>query len=122
MGDQDDPIEVKQNDSLPTVRYRALQADGTPVVLTGATIVFNMRSVTVSGGTVTIGSTVINRASATAIDATNGVMEYSPTAGWSVTNGLNQAEFEATLSTGKVITFPYGKNKYIWVEVTDDIA
>jgi len=123
LGDQTDPVPVKQNDTLPTIQYAATQGPAkTPVSLASASVVFSMRSVTVDqAGVVTPGSVVITRAAGTVVDSTNGIMEYSPTPTWSATNGLYQAEFEVTFTGGKVITFPPGRN-YIWIEVSDDIA
>lgn len=122
LGDLDDPIPVKQNDTRPVVRYKAFQ--GTPPVpvdLNGVGAVWNMRTVTQQGGTIIAGGTVVARAPATIADPDNGLMEYVPTAAWSPTNGLHQAEFEVSLSDGGILTFPPGA-QYIYLQISDDIA
>jgi hypothetical protein len=116
LGDQTDPILVKQGDTRPKIRATAWQgAAHVPVSLTGATVVFNMRLST-NPGTV-----VVNRQSASLADAANGVMEYTLTGVQTATVGVYQAEFEATLADGGVLTFPSGAN-YIWIQIGDDIA
>jgi hypothetical protein len=124
LGDQTDPYLVKQNDTRPKIRWQPKQGAPPAVIpMTGATAVFNMRSVTVNAqGVVTVGSVVISRGSATVADATNGIVEYTPSStSWSANIGLHQAEFEVTFSDGGVLTFPPG-DKYIWILIGDDIA
>lgn len=116
LGDQTDPILVKQNDTRPKVRASAWQGPSKiPVGLTGATVVFNMRLSTAPN------TVAVNRQPAILADASNGVMEYTFKSSETASNGLYQAEFEVTLSDGGVLTFPSGSN-YIWVQVGDDIA
>lgn len=116
LGDQTDPILVKQGDTRPKIRITAWQgASRTPVTLTGATAVFNMRLST-NPNTV-----VVSRQTATVVDAAAGVLEYAFTAAQTATVGLYQAEFEVTLSDGGIVTFPSGSN-YIYIQIGDDIA
>lgn len=115
LGDQTDPIPVKQGDT-PTIRGTLWQGTAsTPVPVTGATVVFNMRLSTAPN------TLVVNRQAATLTDAANGIVDYTLTALQTATIGLYQAEFEATLSTGRIQTFPPGK-QYIWIDIGDDIA
>lgn len=117
LGDQTDPILIKQGDTRPRVRARAWQGTtATPIPLTGATVVFNARLST-NPGTV-----IVNRQTATVIDGANGIMEYGFTAAQTQTTaGLYQTEFEVTLTDGSILTLPTGDN-YIWVRIGDDIA
>lgn len=116
LGDQTDPILVKQNDTRPKIRAYAWQGtSSTAIDITGATVVFNMRLST-SPGTVKV-----SRGSATIVSGATGGMEYTLTSGQTDTVGLYQAEFEITFSDGGILTVPSGSN-YIYVQIGDDIA
>lgn len=116
LGDQNNPILVKQNDTRPTIRGYAWQGPSqTAVNLTGASAVFNMRLAT-NPGTV-----VASRRPATVLAGTTGGVEYTLQASETATNGTYQAEFEITFADGGILTFPSGAN-YIYITVGDDIA
>lgn len=124
LGDQNDPILVKQGDTRPVIRWQPKQ--GSPpaaIPMTGATAVFNMRQVTVNPqGVTSPGAVVVNRGVATVADAANGILQFTPPdATWSATSSLHQAEFEVTFSDGGKMTFPPG-SQYIYILVGDDIA
>lgn len=124
LGDQTDPVRVKQNDTRPAIRYQPRQGSPPAVIpMTGATAVFNMRQVTVTPqGALTPGTVVVTRGAATVADQANGILQYIPsTGGWSANNGLHQAEFEVAFSDGGIETFPPG-DSYIYILVGDDIA
>lgn len=101
---------IKRGNTSPSLIYALLP---TSVVLTGATVRFNMRT---RGGTV-----VVNRAAATIVTATG-----TPTVryDWQVadlaTPGFYEAEFEVTYAGGAVEDFP--NDGFIGVAVTGDIA
>lgn len=110
-----DPFLIKQNDTRPKLRYNLKQGTNqTPIDITGATVVFNMRP---SAG----GSVVANRVSATIVSAATGVVEWTPTTGHTATVGDYLGEFEITFSDGGILTVPSGSN-YIYIRVGDDIA
>ena len=104
-------VTFKQGDRLPSLSVTAIKTDGTSYDLTGATAVFNMRSVS--------GTVKVNRAAAVVVDAAAGKLRYD----WGVsdldTTGDYEAEFECTIS-GKKLTVPTAG--YIPITVLDDIA
>lgn len=116
LGDSTDPFKIKQGDTLPKLRATVTQGTpASPVDLTGATVVFNMRAST--GGQ----AVKVNRGSATIVTPASGVVEYTFTAGNTDTPATYQGEFEATLADGGILTFPSGAD-YIYVQVGDDVA
>lgn len=105
-------VLVKQNDRLPALTVTAVQTDGTPYDLTGASIVFNMRNAET-------GTVKVSRAAATLVSGPNGTMRYE----WAATDldtvGLYEAEFEATIASKK-LSIP--TDGFIPIRVLDDIA
>lgn len=103
---------IKQNDTSPRLQATLKDGSGTAIDLTGASVNFHMRAV---------GSTT-NKVdgSATIADEDNGVVFYSWASSDTDTSGSFEAEFEVTYTGGAVETFP--NDKYIQVEITDDIA
>lgn len=93
---------MKQGDTGPVLRRQMVDADGEPVDLTGATDVeFHMRA---EGGTVA----TINAAADPDPDQGTypGYIEYQWVDGDTDTAGVFEAEFQATLSDGTIVTFP----------------
>lgn len=105
-------VTFKQGDRLPSLNVTAVQSDGSAYDLTGATVVFNMR--TEDGVTVKV-----NRASATLVSGPAGTLRYDWGASDLDTIGDYYGEFEATIS-GRKLTIP--TNGYIPIKVIDDIA
>lgn len=103
---------IKQNDTSPNLRAILKDGDEVAVNLTDATINFHMRTI---GGT-----TAVVDASASIVDAVNGIVQYVWDAADTATVGSYQAEFEVTFAGGAIETFP--NNGYIRVEITDDIT
>lgn len=103
---------IKQNDTSPRLQATLKDGNGAAIDLTGASVNFHMRA---------LGSTT-NKVdgSATIADEDNGVVFYSWSASDTDTSGSFEAEFEVTYTGGAVETFP--NNRYIQVEITDDIA
>jgi hypothetical protein len=103
---------IKQNDTSPA--FKATLKDGldAAVDLTGASIRFHMRP---TGDTTA-------KVDATAVieDADNGVVYYNWVAADTDTIGSYEAEFEVTFTGGEIETFP--NNRFVEVEITDDIA
>lgn len=103
-----------RGDRAPALRLQALDLDGDPLDLTGATSpVFSMRL---------IGSTTlkVNRAAATIVDAATGVVSYAWAAGDVDTAGTYLAEFEVSLG-GLPLTIP-GDDQPLHVVIRSDIA
>jgi hypothetical protein len=116
LGDQTNPILVKQNDTRPSIRAYAWQGTATtPVDITGSSVVFNMRLSTAPN------TIVASRRPATILPGATGGMEYTLTTAQTGTVGLYQAEFEVTFADGGILTFPSGSS-YIYIQVGDDIA
>lgn len=105
-------VMFKQGDRLPSLSVTAVESDGTPYDLTGATVVFNMR--TADGATVKV-----NRQAATLVDGPTGKLRYD----WGSTDldtaGDYDAEFECTIG-GRRLTVP--TNGWIQIRVVDDLA
>lgn len=104
----------KKGDRAPALTLQALDLAGDPLDLTGATSpVFLMRLLGASANTV-------DRATATVVDASTGVVSYSFGAADVDTPGTYRAEFEVTLS-GLPLTIP-GDDQELHVVITDDLG
>lgn len=108
---------IKRNDTSPVLEARLLGKTQQPMPLSGATVVFNMRS--------SSGAVVINRAAVTVVDADTGLVRYNWTAANTARSGTYHAEFEVTFADGKVETFPKSENavsNFITIVVPEDVA
>lgn len=103
---------IKQNDTSPALQATLKDGLGAVVDLTGASIRFHMRK---TGDT-----TAKVDAAAVIENADNGLVYYSWVAADTDTIGSYEAEFEVTFTGGEIETFP--NNRFIEVEITDDIA
>ncbi len=107
----DDTHKLKRGDTSPSLLYALLPET---VVLTGATVRFNMRA---AGGT----AIKVNRAAATIVTATGApTVRYDWQPGDVDTAGFYDAEFEVTYAGGAVETFPNAG--FIRVAIEGDIA
>lgn len=105
-----DTFYLKKGDTSPSLIYAL---DPASVVLTGATVRFNMR---LSGG-----ATKVSRAAAVIVTATGTpTVQYNWQAADTDTAGFYEAEFEVTYAGGAVETFP--NSDFIRVQITGDIA
>lgn len=105
-------MNIKQNDTSPSIQTQFLDGSGLPVDITGNLgVSFHMRD---AAGTVKIDT------AATVVTAASGIVRYDWLAADTDTAGTFQAEFEVTYSDGKIETFPNAS--YIEVVITDDIA
>lgn len=105
------PFRIKRNDLSRSIKWYPRASPATNY--TGATAVFNMRFKD--------GSTKINRATATiGNDADGTFLQYDWAGTDTDTAGDFEAEFEATLSSGKPETTP--NDGFIWVKIDEDIA
>jgi len=101
-------FKIKQNDTLPQLKFQLKPA----VDLTGATVVFNMRTIA--------GSLKINRKSATVESIDPPIVGYQFDGTDTNTVDSYEGEFEVTFADSNIGTFP--NDGYIPIEVTDDIA
>jgi len=99
-------FSIKQNDTSPSLQATLKDASLTPINLSGATVMFHMKSV---DGTVKIDETM------TITDAENGVVQYDWQVGDTDTVGTYYVEFEVTYSDASVETFPNNGNKVVTV-------
>lgn len=103
---------IKQNDTRPIITATLIDGDGSTVNLDGASVAFKMRKVGATSSTVD--------AAATVADAAKGKVTYTWLAADTSTVGEYEGEFQVTYAGGGIQTFP--NNKYIDIEITDDIA
>jgi len=103
---------IKQNDTRPIITATLIDGDGSTVNLDGATVAFKMRKLGESTAKVD--------SSATVADATKGKVTYTWSASDTDTVGEYEGEFQVTFAGGGIQTYP--NNKYIDIEITDDIA
>lgn len=102
---------IKRNDLDPAIEAQLLNADGTPLDLTGRTVKFIMR--------LRSGSSPKVNANATIASATDGQVSYSWTGTDTDTSGSYIAEWETTLA-GRKQTIPSGG--YLTIDIVDDLA
>lgn len=106
---------LKEGDTSPALSYALSPAT---VLLTGASVVFNMRDAR--------GNVKVSRGSATITDNGDGTSSGTPTVqyDWASadtdTSGIYYGEFEITYSDSTIETFPNGSE--ITIEIRKDIA
>ena len=99
-------FSIKQNDTSPSLQATLKDASLSPVDLTGATVMFHMKSV---DGTVKVDQEM------TITDATGGVVRYDWQSGDTDTVGSYYVEFEVTYADASIETFPNNGNKVVSV-------
>lgn len=106
---------VKQNDLSPTIQATLIGPDGNPTDLTSCTVDFHMADKT-------SGAVKVNAAATPDADqVTNkGVVTYAWAVGDTDTVGDYFAEWEVTLPSGKIVTYPNVTNDT--VKVTKELA
>jgi len=105
---------LKQNDTGKPIEGILRDGFGSPIDVTGATVLFLMRLA--PAGAVKISAGAMGAVGS----ATNGRVKYSFAPGDVDTAGTYEAEVQATFANGLVRTFP--EENYITVEIEDDIA
>lgn len=90
-------FRIKQNDTSPSLQATLSDANLVPVDLSGATVVFHMKSVD---------GTLILSEGMTVTDSTGGVVQYDWQTGDTSDAGTYYVEFEATYNDGAIETFP----------------
>ena len=102
---------IKRGDTSPAIRY-ALSP--TTVVLTGATVRFQMRARRSRGG-----ATVIDAVAVVVTATGTPTVEYQWQAGNTANAGIFEAEFQVTYADGRNETFP--NDGFISVKVSEDV-
>ena len=106
---------LKRGDTSPSLEATLTEFDGTDDVaidLTGASVVFSM---TTMGGTV-----IVSRKSVAIVTALNGQVRYDWESGDTAMPGTFKAEFEVTLPSGKIVSFP--NTESIVIKILEDLA
>lgn len=104
-------FNIKRNDTDPPITATLQDSNGA-VDLTGSTVKFIMKSP--DNNTAKVNSP------ATISDAVNGQVQYFWQQGDTDTAGLFFAEWEVTLPSGKVATFP--NNTFNSIMITEDLG
>jgi len=99
-------FSIKQNDTSPSLQATLKDASLTPVNITGATVMFHMKSI---DGTVKVDQQM------TIVDGSGGVVQYDWQAGDTDTVGTYYVEFEVTYGDSSIETFPNNGNKVVSV-------
>lgn len=99
-------FSIKQNDTSPSLQATLKDAALNPVDLTGATVMFHMKSI---DGTVKVDQQM------TITNASGGVVQYDWQSGDTDTVGTYYVEFEVTYADSSVETFPNNGNKVVSV-------
>lgn len=102
----------KQHDTYPQIRVQLFDSAGTPIDITSSSINFIMRTVP---GTA---APKVN-ASATIVDAPNGIVGYTPIGANTDTVGDFMAEWQVTFPGGAKQTFP--NPGYDTITITSDL-
>ena len=105
-------FNIKQNDTVPSIRATLQNGSGDPVDLIDATVRFHMRAI---GSTTVKVDGVVN-----IINESLGLVQYNWIAADTDSIGSYQAEFEVTYPDGTIETFP--NNAYVRIEIIDDIT
>jgi hypothetical protein len=99
-------FSIKQNDTSPALQATLKDAALVPIDLTGATVMFHMKSV---DGTIKVDEAM------TITNNEGGVVQYNWQAGDTDTVGTYYVEFEVTYADASVETFPNNGNKVVTV-------
>jgi hypothetical protein len=102
---------IKTGDTSPAIRYAL---DPASVVLTGATVRFQMRQRRSRGG-----ATLIDAPAVVVTTTGTPTVEYQWEAADTASTGTFEAEFRVTYSNGGIETFP--NDGFISVKVSEDI-
>lgn len=105
---------IKRNDTAEPLVATLNDSNNTSFNLTGATVVFNMRSIKT-------GAIKIDRQAVVINDAAARIVQYNWTAINTDTSGEYIGEFEVTFSTGKIATFPNSIENMLLIHIPDDI-
>lgn len=93
---------IKQHDTSPSLKAFLKNPDGSAMVLTEASVCFNMLS--------SSGEVVVSRGDVRVIDELLGEVQYDWQTADTDVPGLHQAEFEVTFNNGRIETVPNHEN------------
>jgi hypothetical protein len=102
---------IKTGDTSPAIRYAV---EPSSVVLTGASVRFQMRQRRSRGG-----ATLIDASAVVVIATGTPTFEYQWEAADTANAGTFEAEFQVTYSNGRIETFP--NDGFISIKVSEDI-
>lgn len=105
----DDTFYIKRGDTSPAIRFALEPAS---VILTGATVRFQMRARN--------GALIMDAAASIVTPTGTPTVQYAWQAGDTATAGLYEAEFRVTYADAKVETFPNAG--FIPVRISEDVA
>lgn len=97
-------FHIKRGDTEPRIRGIAKDRDGALINFAGAAVFFVYQQLDDNGAPV--GAEIRRAATLVSYTATEAVLEYAWVAGDTATAGKYRAEFEVTLASGAVRTFP----------------
>ena len=101
-------IEMRKGDTWPPLRATLVEADGSPIDLSGATVTFQMEDDN--------NNSVIN-SSAVIVSSSEGQVRYNWSSGDTDEVGTFEADFLVEFSSGKKATVP--NREYIPIYITD---
>lgn len=105
-------FKIKQGNTSPAIGGTCKDADGNVVNLTGASVVFSMRTA--------VDEVVkIDSVAASIVSATDGTVSYAWAAGDTDTVDRYEGEFTVTYSDATIETFP--NEGYLTILISDDI-
>ena len=103
-------VYVKKGDRSPLLTASLQLEDGTAIDLTSASVKFRMAT--------QHGQNLVNT-TATIVSGTAGTVRYDWAAGDTDVVGKFRGEFEATLSSGRIVTVP--NDSYIDIRIQDSV-
>lgn len=114
--------KMKTNDTAPAMWYRLPIYESGSAILTGATVRFIMRPVGSEIAKIDNDAEIPSAVSAGGVSyaGSDGVLQYQWVTGDTDTAGEFSGEFEVTLASGKVRTFP--PEGYIRLNFTEDLG
>ena len=103
---------IKQGDTSPALRATLNDPAGVAVDLSGAAVVFSMKTVS--------GTLLVDRQTCSIITAASGIVEYSWQAGDTDVSGQHLSEFEVTFADSSVETFP--NFDYLRIKISKELS
>lgn len=102
---------IKRGDTYPPIQATLSDASGSAINLTGASVLFKMRLRDTGA--------IIVSAAATIVTAASGIVSYAWDAADTAVAGEYLAEWEVTLSSGRIVTCP--NDGYLVIKIDGDL-